>query len=176
MPTSNTHASPPLTHSHFSLVSLPRASILPENLLRSRSLNVDRAQHEQTCVHANDTTVIFPCLRSEPNECTRFNQSMYRERSVTSYAYEQYSRYPSSDSQICQLGELAERLYISRELVVTQAPEFVFCATWANVCARQQHPSLIPVFATELNECTRFNQSMHRERSTRKHSSNSQSC
>ena len=72
---------------------------------------------------------------------------MRRERSVTSYAYEQYSRYPSSDSQICQLGELAEGLDTARELVVIQVPECALCATWVTLCARQQHPSHIPVFA-----------------------------
>ena len=126
---------------------------------------MNRAQHEQTCVHANNTPGTFLCLRSEPNECTRFNQSIHREHSVASYAYEHYSRYPSSNSQPCQLGELAEGLDTARELVVIQVPECALCATWANVCARQQHPSHIPCLRSEPNECTRFHQSMHRERS-----------
>ena len=148
MPTSNTHASPPLTHKTVSFVSLPRASIFPENLLLCRSLSVGFAQHEQTCVHANNMPSTSLCLRSEPNKCTRSNQPMHRERSVASYAYEQHTRKLYSDSQNCQLGELAERLYISRELVVTQAPECGgLCTTWASLCARQQHPNDIPVFA-----------------------------
>ena len=53
MPTNNTHASSALTHRYVSLVSLPRASILPKNLLLYRYLNVRCAQHGQTCVHAN---------------------------------------------------------------------------------------------------------------------------
>ena len=66
MPTSIIHATPPLTHSRVRLVSLPRASTLPENLLLYRSLNVRCAQHGQTCVHANNTLVTF--LVCDPNQ------------------------------------------------------------------------------------------------------------
>ena len=116
MPTSIIHATPPLTHSRVSLVSLPRASTLPENLLLYRYLNVRCAQHGQACVHANNTPVIFLCLRSEPNECTRFNYPTNAQRTFryTFYAYDRYTRKPSSDSQNCQTGELAEGLDISR--------------------------------------------------------------
>ena len=101
MPTSNIHATPPLTHRNVNLVSLPRASIPSENLLRYRFLNVCCAQHGQTCVHANNMPATSLCLRPGPNKCTRFNQPMHRKRSVVSYAYEQYTRKPSSDSQRC---------------------------------------------------------------------------
>ena len=94
MPTSNIHATPPLTHSCVSLVSLPRASILPENLLLYRTLNVRYAQHGQTCVHDNNMPVTFLCLRSELNKCTRFNQSMHRELSVACYVHKQFTHNP----------------------------------------------------------------------------------
>ena len=73
---------------------------------------------------------------------------MHRERSFTSYAYEHYSRYPSSNSQPCQVGELAEGLDTARELVAIQVPECALCATWTNLRSRQQHLNHIPVFAT----------------------------
>ena len=126
------------------------------------------------------------CLLPEPNECTCFNQSMHRERSVASYASGQHTCRPSSDSQNCQTGELAEGVNAAREIVVLQVPECGLCATWANLDARKQRPSHIPLFADRTKyKCTRFKQLMHRERSlacyaydqyTRKPYSDSQPC
>ena len=127
--TTNIHASPAPTHSRVSFVSLPRASILPLNLLRCGYLNVGCAQHGQTCVHTNNLRVTSLCLRPEPNECTRSNQPMHRERSVASYVYAQHTHKPCSDSQPCQLGEVAEGLDTCRELVAIPVPECGLCVT-----------------------------------------------
>ena len=89
------------TDNRVSSVSLLRASTLPENSFSDRYLNVGCAQHGQTCVYANNMPAKSLCLRSRPSKCTRFNQPMHRERSVASYAYEQYTRKPSSDLQPC---------------------------------------------------------------------------
>ena len=142
-----------------------------------------RGSRNMTKLVCTPTTCHLQCLRSEPNKCTRSNQPMHRERPVASYAYEQHTRKLCADSQICQLGELAEGLDTAKELVVIQVPECALCATWANVCARQQVTFLC--LRPQPNECTRFNQPIHRERSvasyayaqhTRKPSSDSQPC
>ena len=71
MPTSNIHASPPLTHRDVSLVSLPMGSTLPDNSLSFRFLGVVCAQHGQTCAHANNMPATSLCLRIQPNTSAR---------------------------------------------------------------------------------------------------------
>ena len=74
-----------------------------------------RQQHPNHTIH----TPVFAACNPNPNKCTRFNQPMHRKRSVGSYyAYEQYTRKPSSDLQNFQIGELAEGVGTSRELIV----------------------------------------------------------
>ena len=91
IPTSNIHTSPPLTHRRVSLVSLPRASTLPENLFSRISLNVGRAQHEQICVHREHKLI---CLQMG------YTQPLFY-----------------SSQACCQRGEVAEGLDTSSELV-----------------------------------------------------------
>ena len=125
------------------------------------------AQHGQPCVHANNMPVTSLCLRPQTNKCTRFNRPMHRKRSVTAYPYEQYTRKPYSDSQPCQLSEVAKGVNAAREIVAIQVPE---CVKHEQTC---MHANDIPTtylccflpHSLRHPNHTRFNQSMHRVRS-----------
>ena len=106
-----------------------------------------RSMSKRVCTPTTPQSHSCVCEPDQINALALITQPMHRERSVTSYAYEKYTRKPYSDSQMCQVGELADSLDTARDLVVIQVPECAFCATWANVCAYKQHPSRIPVFA-----------------------------
>ena len=108
MPTSNTHPSTPPTHRYVNLVSLPRASILPENLFLCRFLDADRAQHGHSYAHTNNIPAQSLCLRPQRNKCTRLlNQGRehaqwlpMRKNNARAHTYT-HTHKPCSGSQIC---------------------------------------------------------------------------